>query len=613
MEANPPVAQFLQKLWVILKDESSDIVSWSNDGCKFHILQPLRFESEVLGKHFRHKNLTSFQRQLNYFGFQKLGSRSNGGKGFWEYAHPSFVRDNPSALSKIKRRTACGSDAALKPCRLQPKRSASNRQTKTGAGNGNLHIAERTLYPSTRGEFEVDSLHSAATLGSGIPTTPTIEEPKECADDQEASCRKDKEGENGGALGTGLPLLPITSKVQRRLPPSTSATSAVTPPHQERCCETLGDGWKSFQQRSLPPPVSISPGLISSNTPPLALVAPQSPLPALPPPRLPSSRQVQLIRLINRPLPSHFPFSNKSGHSSTIWSSRPTPGGGAVQSGYDAPKAPKLSGDEGDEGGNARLCGSCCVHYLLKSNALLHESGVPFCGPDGGGCQCQSITSSTCGASSCGTSSNGGNIRSRDLSINGKIKLMKKEEDERTDVKYFGTQLCSTSEEGVTTTRSADTYTSGSDIASITSCGSQRGGGDTDPCCGTTSGRSFSRCGSSGRWNWDAGVLLPDADTTAKGGKQGSSSMEAMRYGAVASRSNIIVKTVPRRHRCTTDVAAPISCINDHCLRREDGQVGTDNALVWKFGQNYYAGEDCVACEGWWPLLLGCGVRKNCY
>ena len=74
---NKPVAMFLQKLYHMLESNSADkemskIVSWDpNDPTRFLIHSISNFEKHILPKYFS-SSMSSFKRQLNYYGFMKL-------------------------------------------------------------------------------------------------------------------------------------------------------------------------------------------------------------------------------------------------------------------------------------------------------------------------------------------------------------------------------------------------------------------------------------------------------------------------------------------------------------------------------------------------------------
>lgn len=55
--------------------------------------------SQILPKHFRHNKLTSFQRQLNLYGFQRIAKGTEAGR----YQHALFDKHRPDKLASIKR------------------------------------------------------------------------------------------------------------------------------------------------------------------------------------------------------------------------------------------------------------------------------------------------------------------------------------------------------------------------------------------------------------------------------------------------------------------------------------------------------------------------------
>ncbi|KAI6010287.1 hypothetical protein EDC04DRAFT_3146028 [Pisolithus marmoratus] len=105
------VPAFLQKLYEMVNDPADHhLIRWSDTGDSFFILDQERFSSDVLGRWFKHKNFSSFVRQLNMYGFHKIPHlqqgvlRSENETEFWNFEHPHFVRGQPDMLCLIQRK-----------------------------------------------------------------------------------------------------------------------------------------------------------------------------------------------------------------------------------------------------------------------------------------------------------------------------------------------------------------------------------------------------------------------------------------------------------------------------------------------------------------------------
>lgn len=110
MKASSSVPKFLTKIWALVEDpRNSDYICWSQDGNSFIVLDEESFAKEILPRHFKHNNMASFVRQLNWYGFHKVMQDESGAARHDKYCsgryqHPFFKRGQEELLTKIKRK-----------------------------------------------------------------------------------------------------------------------------------------------------------------------------------------------------------------------------------------------------------------------------------------------------------------------------------------------------------------------------------------------------------------------------------------------------------------------------------------------------------------------------
>lgn len=80
---------------LLQQNKDSDIISWYPDGKGFKIHKAKEFEKYFLPIYFRQTKIRSFHRQINIYGYKRIGED--------KFEHIFFIRDKPQFLAMIQR------------------------------------------------------------------------------------------------------------------------------------------------------------------------------------------------------------------------------------------------------------------------------------------------------------------------------------------------------------------------------------------------------------------------------------------------------------------------------------------------------------------------------
>ena len=82
----------------ILQFPDEAIIGWLPHGRAFKIRNTKAFIEKMMQQHFKHTKLTSFQRQLNLYGYKRITRGADSGA----YYHELFLRDRPKLCERMR-------------------------------------------------------------------------------------------------------------------------------------------------------------------------------------------------------------------------------------------------------------------------------------------------------------------------------------------------------------------------------------------------------------------------------------------------------------------------------------------------------------------------------
>jgi len=188
--AQRPVPEFLYHLTRMLRDPTiHHLIEW--DAGRIVVHDPVRLESDVLGKYYRHSKYSSFQRQLNYFGFSKHSGKR-------KMSPCSYTNDDVTtsleSLIKLRRKPVKKHRPAL-----EEPHHGDKKRGKRGASHGRTISCGKSSVPPMRSSLAHQVSCASSTSSSSTPTSDAIR--SNCSSDSEHGHKIDLDSFRSGLCG----------------------------------------------------------------------------------------------------------------------------------------------------------------------------------------------------------------------------------------------------------------------------------------------------------------------------------------------------------------------------------------------------------------------------
>jgi len=235
---------FLKKTYNMINACDASIATWSKDGLSFVVKDVDSFASKILGQYFKHNNFSSFVRQLNLYGFQKVRTSDTQQiqLEYCEFKHALFQRGRLDLLSQIRKpkqlpEAADRSEVAKLKMEVKELRATiSTLSLQMGEVSKLVNILMTThnqKTAETRHETVPQHKEDCCIQPSPIDTAPSVEE-KEDLDTATAravpteTLNRKRDAEYAATDCTDTTLMPALFKKRRVLP--LSAETAIPLP-----------------------------------------------------------------------------------------------------------------------------------------------------------------------------------------------------------------------------------------------------------------------------------------------------------------------------------------------------------------------------------------------
>mmetsp|Transcript_33737 Transcript_33737/g.48843 ORF Transcript_33737/g.48843 Transcript_33737/m.48843 type:complete len:601 (-) Transcript_33737:319-2121(-) len=160
---------FPEKLMEMLDKEggrNAHIVCWLPHGRAFIVRKPQEFTTVIMSRYFRQTKITSFQRQLNLYGFRRITQGADAGA----YYHEMFLRGRPNLCTRMVRTKVKGTGHKQpSDVRSEPNFYSMPHQPEVNTGIAMTETSSHHQY-----QLQSHETSSSSNGGGTIPFSPHL-------------------------------------------------------------------------------------------------------------------------------------------------------------------------------------------------------------------------------------------------------------------------------------------------------------------------------------------------------------------------------------------------------------------------------------------------------